>query len=283
VVTRDRKASTSYIQRRLQIGYNRAASFDRAQWRRRAWSAPPITPASARFWRGRRQSDRPPAAHETLLPSLSVDGFLALAFAGLRGPGDGHAARPRHRPVGRRPGPCGACPETICAAFPAPWAASPRQDQPRPHHRGDLLSAPARPGRASSMTHPQALVVAANGFRVAVLDKRLENPRRLSAGGRRRSASCYPATSASISRWPSGRWPAIPGASRFSPLTRRNVTRAGSAWSLATARLGLAGWTITDGQGGVTRVRLADFAPGKAMPKRFLRAGARSRRGQAGG
>jgi S-DNA-T family DNA segregation ATPase FtsK/SpoIIIE len=27
VVTRDRKASTSYIQRRLQIGYNRAASL----------------------------------------------------------------------------------------------------------------------------------------------------------------------------------------------------------------------------------------------------------------
>jgi len=27
VVTRDKKASTSYIQRRLQIGYNRAASL----------------------------------------------------------------------------------------------------------------------------------------------------------------------------------------------------------------------------------------------------------------
>ena len=27
IVTRDRKASTSYIQRRLQIGYNRAASI----------------------------------------------------------------------------------------------------------------------------------------------------------------------------------------------------------------------------------------------------------------
>jgi hypothetical protein len=34
--------------------------------------------------------------------------------------------------------------------------------------------------------------------------------------------------------------------------------------------LALAGWTITDAQGGVTRVKLADFAAGKAMPNRFF-------------
>jgi len=36
IVMRDRKASTSYIQRRLQIGYNRAASFNGKRWSWRA-------------------------------------------------------------------------------------------------------------------------------------------------------------------------------------------------------------------------------------------------------
>jgi Ftsk gamma domain len=40
IVKRDRKASTSYIQRRLQIGYNRAASLDR-----------PIMQIDGRWWR----------------------------------------------------------------------------------------------------------------------------------------------------------------------------------------------------------------------------------------
>ncbi len=47
VVLRDRKASTSYIQRRLQIGYNRAASLWSA-WRRKASSARPTMPESAK-------------------------------------------------------------------------------------------------------------------------------------------------------------------------------------------------------------------------------------------
>jgi S-DNA-T family DNA segregation ATPase FtsK/SpoIIIE len=47
VVLRDKKASTSYIQRRLQIGYNRAASL-MERMERRASSGPPTTPASAR-------------------------------------------------------------------------------------------------------------------------------------------------------------------------------------------------------------------------------------------
>ena len=44
---RDRKASTSYIQRRLQIGYNRAASL-MERMDRKASSASPTMPASAK-------------------------------------------------------------------------------------------------------------------------------------------------------------------------------------------------------------------------------------------
>jgi S-DNA-T family DNA segregation ATPase FtsK/SpoIIIE len=48
VVLRDRKASTSYIQRRLQIGYNRAASL-MERMEKKGWSVRPTTPASAKF------------------------------------------------------------------------------------------------------------------------------------------------------------------------------------------------------------------------------------------
>ena len=49
IVKRDRKASTSYIQRRLQIGYNRAASL-MERMELEGIVGPQITPASARFW-----------------------------------------------------------------------------------------------------------------------------------------------------------------------------------------------------------------------------------------
>ncbi len=47
MVLRDQKASTSYIQRRLQIGYNRAASI-MERMEIEASSARPTMPASAR-------------------------------------------------------------------------------------------------------------------------------------------------------------------------------------------------------------------------------------------
>jgi S-DNA-T family DNA segregation ATPase FtsK/SpoIIIE len=47
IVKRDRKASTSYIQRRLQIGYNRAATSWNA-WKKKASSGRPTMPGSAR-------------------------------------------------------------------------------------------------------------------------------------------------------------------------------------------------------------------------------------------
>jgi hypothetical protein len=34
--------------------------------------------------------------------------------------------------------------------------------------------------------------------------------------------------------------------------------------------MALAGWSITDAQGGVTQVRLNDFGPSKAMPNWFF-------------
>ena len=49
VVTRDRKASTSYIQRRLQIGYNRAASL-MERMEKEGIVGQPITRANARSW-----------------------------------------------------------------------------------------------------------------------------------------------------------------------------------------------------------------------------------------
>ena len=58
VVLRDRKASTSYIQRRLQIGYNRAASI-MERMENEGIVGPPTTPASA------RSSSRPHALAKT--------------------------------------------------------------------------------------------------------------------------------------------------------------------------------------------------------------------------
>ena len=49
VVTRDRKASTSYIQRRLQIGYNRAASLIE-RMEKEGIISQPIMPESAKSW-----------------------------------------------------------------------------------------------------------------------------------------------------------------------------------------------------------------------------------------
>lgn len=48
IVQNDKKASTSYIQRKLRIGYNRAASLI-DKWKRRALSPPPIMSAAVKF------------------------------------------------------------------------------------------------------------------------------------------------------------------------------------------------------------------------------------------
>ena len=47
---RDRKASTSYIQRRLQIGYNRAATLMERMEQEGVVGARPITPENVKSW-----------------------------------------------------------------------------------------------------------------------------------------------------------------------------------------------------------------------------------------
>ena len=49
VVLRDKKVSTSYVQRRLQIGYNKAASLIE-RMEKEGLIRPPTRPANARFW-----------------------------------------------------------------------------------------------------------------------------------------------------------------------------------------------------------------------------------------
>ena len=73
VVMRDRKASTSYIQRRLQIGYNRAASL-MERMEKKASSAKPTMPAS-----GKSSSERmPPSAIEA--PPSALDGRQTAGY-----------------------------------------------------------------------------------------------------------------------------------------------------------------------------------------------------------
>jgi hypothetical protein len=50
VVLRDKKVSTSYVQRRLQVGYNKAASLIERMEKEGLISSPPTPPASARSW-----------------------------------------------------------------------------------------------------------------------------------------------------------------------------------------------------------------------------------------
>jgi S-DNA-T family DNA segregation ATPase FtsK/SpoIIIE len=83
VVTRDRKASTSYIQRRLQIGYNRAASLIE-KMEQEASSAPPTTPASETSW-PRRRCERVADARAALACSLMRSASIGVAAVGVGG------------------------------------------------------------------------------------------------------------------------------------------------------------------------------------------------------
>jgi outer membrane lipoprotein-sorting protein len=127
-----------------------------------------------------------------------------------------------------------------------------------------------RPGRARfEYDPPSGLVVASNGFRVAVLDKRLG------------TLDAYPLGATPLGILLSrdiriDKSVAIGSVSRhaggFSILAYDAAKHGQGQISLefADPPLKLAGWTITDAQGGTTRVKLADFAAGKTMPHRFF-------------
>ena len=127
-----------------------------------------------------------------------------------------------------------------------------------------------RPGRARfEYDPPSGLVVASNGFRVAVLDKRLGTLDAYPLGATplaillsRDIRIDKSVAIGSVRRHPGG----------FAIVAHEASKRGEGQISLdfADPPVRLVGWTITDAQGGATRVKLIDFAPGKAMPNAFF-------------
>jgi len=127
-----------------------------------------------------------------------------------------------------------------------------------------------RPGKARfEYDPPSGLVVASNGFRVAVLNRRL----------------------GTLDAYPLGTTPLGVLLSRDIRIDKQveigSVKRRPGGFSIAARRaskhnegqivldfreapVALTGWAITDPQGGVTRVALADFGRSKALPNAFF-------------
>jgi len=127
-----------------------------------------------------------------------------------------------------------------------------------------------RPGRARfEYDPPSGLVVASNGFRVAVQNRRLG------------TLDAYPLAATPLGVLLSrdiridkaveiGAVKRRPGG--FSILARQasKKNEGQIALEFRDAPIALAGWTITDPQGGATRVVLADFGPSKSLPNSFF-------------
>jgi outer membrane lipoprotein-sorting protein len=143
------------------------------------------------------------------------------------------------------------------------------QTDPRGHQASGTFYL-RRPGRARfEYDPPSGLVVASNGFRVAVLDKRLG------------TLDAYPLAATPLAVLLSrdiriDKGVAIGAVARrqggFTIVAREADKRAQGqiALEFTDAPVALAGWSITDAQGGVTRVKLADFGPGKRLPNSFF-------------
>jgi len=127
-----------------------------------------------------------------------------------------------------------------------------------------------RPGRARfEYDPPSGLVVASNGFRVAVLNRRLG------------TLDAYPLFATPLGILLSkdirldkdveiGRLTRRPGG--FSVIARdaKKKNEGQIAIDFTDAPLALSGWTITNPQGGATKVTLQDFGPSAAKPNSFF-------------
>jgi outer membrane lipoprotein-sorting protein len=127
-----------------------------------------------------------------------------------------------------------------------------------------------RPGRARfEYDPPSGLVVASNGFRVAVLNRRLGTLDAYPLGATplgvllsRDIRIDRNVEVGAVKRRPGG----------FGIVARQASKRNEGEITLDfnDAPIALAGWAITDAQGGVTRVNLADFGLSKAMPNWYF-------------
>jgi len=127
-----------------------------------------------------------------------------------------------------------------------------------------------RPGRARfEYDPPSGLIIASNGFRVAIVNPRLKTlqayPLGMTPLGLLLSKDIRidrGVVVGKVTERPDG----------FSIVARDGTKRAQGQITLdfTDPPLALAGWTITDPQGGATRVRLIDFAPSPRFPWRLF-------------
>jgi outer membrane lipoprotein-sorting protein len=127
-----------------------------------------------------------------------------------------------------------------------------------------------RPGRARfEYDPPSGLVVASNGFRVAVLNRRLG------------TLDAYPLFATPLGILLSkdiridkdveiGRVTRRPGGFSIIAREAKKKNEGQIAIDFSDSPLALSGWTITDPQGGATKVTLSEFGPSGAKPNGFF-------------
>ncbi len=123
-----------------------------------------------------------------------------------------------------------------------------------------------RPGKARfEYDPPSGLVIASNGFRVAVVNSRLKTiqayPLGMTPLGLLLSRDIRIDRGVVVGK-------VIARADGFSIVARDGTKRTQGQITLdfGDPPLALAGWTITDAQGGTTQVKLLDFAPTSRFP-----------------